>query len=139
MMQYLWLTRKPSPTNYERTTDHMSQLPTAIIYHLPQHVGACAPMVARTCLTTAFVQLVLAPIAFGMELIADMMIMLGTIFYLHKGRQGNSSSFRYVGIHVVRWISRMRLCSRSNLAISKLITYAAKTGTSSNIGRLVRC
>jgi hypothetical protein len=58
-------------------------------------------LVADARLTNTHVKLILAPIAFGMELLADVMIMLGTVFYLRKGRQGHSPSFRYVAVCMV--------------------------------------
>jgi hypothetical protein len=53
-------------------------------------------MVASTCLTNARVQVIITPVECGMELLADMMIMLGTIFYLRKGQQSDYPSFRYI-------------------------------------------
>jgi hypothetical protein len=44
---------------------------------------------------TARAQVLLAAFAFGLELVADVLIMLGTIFYLRKSRRAPSPGFRY--------------------------------------------
>jgi hypothetical protein len=41
-------------------------------------------------------KVIITPVGCGMELLADMMIMLGTIFYLRKGQQSDYPSFRYI-------------------------------------------
>jgi hypothetical protein len=48
---------------------------------------------SRALMTRA--QVLLAAFSFGLEFVADMLIMLGTIFYLRKSRQAPSPGFRY--------------------------------------------
>jgi hypothetical protein len=87
--------------NHNRPTNWTFQLPHTIIFCLPPG-GASTSILADAHLTNTHVKFVLAPIAFGMELLADVMIMLGTVFYLRKGRQGHSPSFRYVAVCIER-------------------------------------
>jgi hypothetical protein len=50
---------------------------------------------------TTRTQVPLAASAFGLELVADVLIMLGTIFYLRKSRREPSLGFRYVHICIL--------------------------------------
>jgi hypothetical protein len=83
--------------------NRLFQLPLSVIECLPTR-GVFMLVVADIHLTNTRVKLIVPPVAFAvMELLADIMIMVGTVFYLHKGRRGHSSSFRYVAVCLGCW------------------------------------